>query len=275
MQLKRMAKAWVASSLCIAPLGPRIATILSNVATDASQERALRRIRRSGSIDLNNRVVIDGPFKGLMYPKLKSVGSVLLPKLLGVYESELHSIISCLEKKREYELIIDIGAAEGYYAIGLARLFNASTVVAFEENSEGQEMCKEMAEINRCADRVKILGRCDRSDLIALATNLKQGLIFCDCEGGEVDLLLEGNSRTFSGCDIVVELHEVGPGNLSIAERFHNHFKETHNLMFINVQPFRTVPSLLRETLSNDEVSAILNERRRLSVGWCFLESKR
>jgi hypothetical protein len=34
-----------------------------------------------------------GPFEGLQYPRLQSVGSALLPKLLGLYESELHAAL--------------------------------------------------------------------------------------------------------------------------------------------------------------------------------------
>lgn len=35
-------------------------------------------------------VVRTGPFAGLRYPALRAHGSVLVPKLLGTYEAELH-----------------------------------------------------------------------------------------------------------------------------------------------------------------------------------------
>ncbi|NEQ73541.1 MAG: hypothetical protein F6K23_10945 [Okeania sp. SIO2C9] len=38
-------------------------------------------------------IVKHGPFKGMKYPDQKSVGSALIPKIVGSYESELHQII--------------------------------------------------------------------------------------------------------------------------------------------------------------------------------------
>lgn len=38
-------------------------------------------------------IVKHGPFKGMKYPAVKSVGSSLFPKLLGCYEKEIQGII--------------------------------------------------------------------------------------------------------------------------------------------------------------------------------------
>jgi hypothetical protein len=52
----------------------------------------------------------------------QAVGSALIPKLLGCYEAELHGVIACA-LNTTYDTIIDIGCAEGYYAVGLALHF--------------------------------------------------------------------------------------------------------------------------------------------------------
>jgi hypothetical protein len=62
--------------------------------------------------------VAGGPFQGLHYPHRRSVGSAPLPKLLGSYESELHAALEQLLTE-EHETVVDIGCAEGYYAVGL------------------------------------------------------------------------------------------------------------------------------------------------------------
>ena len=83
-----------------------------------------RRLWREWGLDRLNReyveregtVVKSGPFRGLTYPG-ESATSVdaLIPKLLGVYESQLHPCFS-----RGWTHFIDIGASDGYYAVGMA-----------------------------------------------------------------------------------------------------------------------------------------------------------
>ena len=50
------------------------------------------------------------------------MGSVLIPKLLGSYEQELQPLLQRLAAQN-YSEIVDIGCAEGYYAIGLGGCF--------------------------------------------------------------------------------------------------------------------------------------------------------
>src|SRR5690349_7602657 len=54
--------------------------------------------------------VQSGPFEGMRYVP-KAVGSTLVPKLLGCYESELHHTLNVI-LERNYQKIIDIGCAE-------------------------------------------------------------------------------------------------------------------------------------------------------------------
>src|SRR5438876_11547620 len=62
--------------------------------------------------------VSNGSFRGMAYVP-EAVGSSLLPKLIGSYEQEITPAIEEMVAKRPPR-IIDIGAAEGYYAVGLA-----------------------------------------------------------------------------------------------------------------------------------------------------------
>src|SRR5215208_3855790 len=62
--------------------------------------------------------VLSGIFAGMRYVR-DAVGGQLYPKLLGTYELELVPVIQALNRKRVAR-IVDVGAAEGYYAVGLA-----------------------------------------------------------------------------------------------------------------------------------------------------------
>ena len=93
-----------------------------------------------------------GPFAGMRYLDL-SVGSCFIPKLLGTYERELASKIEWI-CERQPGLVIDVGAAEGYYAIGLALRVRQARVVAFELDEEGQAALSAMARLNGVTDRL-------------------------------------------------------------------------------------------------------------------------
>jgi hypothetical protein len=58
--------------------------------------------------------VSGGPFAGLKLSE-RSVGSELLPKLLGTYELELHRVIEEF-LSTDYDVLINIGCGEGFYA---------------------------------------------------------------------------------------------------------------------------------------------------------------
>ena len=62
--------------------------------------------------------VRSGPFQGMRYLDEIVWGSVT-PRWLGCYEWELHGAVRQI-LDRGYKTIIDVGCAEGYYAVGLA-----------------------------------------------------------------------------------------------------------------------------------------------------------
>src|SRR6476659_6966695 len=82
------------------------------------------------------RQVLQGPFRGMQYLSRAYFGSVL-PKLLGTYELELREVIESICQLGA-DRIVDVGAAEGYYAVGLAVRSPGSTIVGFELDATGR-----------------------------------------------------------------------------------------------------------------------------------------
>ena len=62
--------------------------------------------------------VLNGPFQGMNFHSAASEGC-LVPKLLGCYEQPLHPFLEAAFA-RDYDVVLNIGSAEGYYAVGLA-----------------------------------------------------------------------------------------------------------------------------------------------------------
>lgn len=153
----------------------------------------------------HGRTVLDGPFRGMKYPMGSLLSRHAIPILFGTYELELHPIIEEVAS-RHYDRIIDIGCAEGYYAVGLAQRTGA-TIYAFDCEPRERFYCRQMARENRVGDRIHVTSWCSARTLQNLAVG--RCLIIADCEGYEVDLFSDDVVSALKNCDLIVELHVV------------------------------------------------------------------
>ena len=153
-------------------------------------------------------IVKNGCFKGMKYSSFKSVGSTISPKILGSYEYELSETINEI-LKRDYSLVVDIGCAEGYYAVGLARAFEIMeknvSVFAFDTDKNAQLLCKENALKNSL--NISVGGFCSKERLLRLCKD-KFSLIFIDTEGYELELIDKNLILNLQHCDFLIESHD-------------------------------------------------------------------
>jgi precorrin-6B methylase 2 len=173
--------------------------------------------------------VLHGPFKGLKYPYFSSVCSMLYPKLIGSYEKELHPFINRF-LQTNYSEILDIGCAEGYYAIGFSLNKPDTKVFAFDIDENARNLCYEMARANGVTNRVNINASCTADDLKEFKFSGK-ALIISDCEGYEMRLFTEENVSNLRNCDILIETHDFI--NINITSYLIELFAQTHNVEVI------------------------------------------
>jgi hypothetical protein len=148
--------------------------------------------------------VRSGPFHGMAYVQ-EARSSALLPKLLGTYEDEIHESLAELLKAAP-DVVVDIGAAEGYYAVGLARRLPGAIVHAFDLEERSRSLCAEMAALNLVADRVMIRAKFTPELLPELPPGRK--LVICDVDGYEMELFAPGLAPYWKDADLIVELHD-------------------------------------------------------------------
>lgn len=152
-------------------------------------------------------VVQEGPFRGLVLPQTSSWGDGdYVPKLLGFYEAELHPIINAASQ--EYERFVDVGCAEGFYAVGFALLSPQTEVFAFDSSPDAREVCAAAAKTNGVADRVIIGSYLDTTALQGLLSAGKKTLLFLDCEGCEFELLNPTAVPALCHTDFIAECHD-------------------------------------------------------------------
>jgi hypothetical protein len=196
--------------------------------------RRLRRMERAVQ-EATGRKIVSGPFKGLRYVE-RSIGSMYGAKLLGTYEKELESVIGQIIA-RGYPLVIDIGAAEGYYAVGLAmRMPPTTRIVAFEAQTEQHSVLRALAQKNGVQDRITLHGygtpQLLRDELAKAAGG--KALIICDVEGFEEELLDPSAVPALQHADVLVELHEfMRPG---ISPKIRQRFAKTHRITEIHAR---------------------------------------
>lgn len=175
--------------------------------------------------DNNALKVLTGPFAGMKYPNLVASNSELLPKLIGSYERETHRYIEKLLGS-DIERIVNIGAGEGYYAVGLARRNENAEIYAFDIDKKARERCEQMATLNNVSNRIKIFDYCTIEKLKELAENKLN--IICDCDGCEYDLFKPENIKYFQNSNILLELHDRE--NSKGVEGLLALFKDTHSI---------------------------------------------
>jgi hypothetical protein len=221
--------------------------------------------------------VQSGPFAGMNLELTPLSDRNLLGYLLGTHELELHAIVETIIA-RNYPRIINIGAADGYYAIGFARRMASTVVEAYEALDEHHPLLRKAAERNGVTDRIRLLGLCT-SDMLNESLNARAGKAFllADIEGSETDLLDPAKVPALCKTDMLVETHDVlQPG---CTECLLRRFSDTHLIEMVPTRPRRfedfprqsiprwaeTMPSLLVELMS---------ERRMGEQQWIFLSAK-
>lgn len=166
----------------------------------------------------SGQTVLSGPFQGMTYLAAGSEGSTSA-RILGTYEAALHPIIEKIIK-RGYQQIIDVGCAEGYYAVGLAMRMPSARVIARDLNEKARAKCAHLASANGVSAQIDIGGVMGHSDF-DICTRAKT-LVICDIEGAEAQLLDPARAQGLASADILVEVHDCFTPGLSaqIAQRF-------------------------------------------------------
>lgn len=172
--------------------------------------------------------VQSGPFAGMILPDRVAWGDGdLLPKLLGCYEAELQATIAEMALAPP-DLVINIGAAEGYYAVGLARLLPDTFVHAFDTEAVSQDICRTAAGLNDVASRISVTGQCTSGVLQAILPRGRTPLVICDCEGHERELIDPQRVPALRTATVIVECHDFI--DASITQTLVDRLSPTHAL---------------------------------------------
>ncbi|MDP9047326.1 MAG: 50S ribosomal protein L11 methyltransferase [Bacteroidota bacterium] len=210
----------------------------------------------------------------MKYPALTSIGSALYPKLLGSYERELHGVIKAFLKKK-YTEILDIGCAEGYYAIGLSLKFNDTKVFAYDTDETARKLCLQMAKLNGTEDKLFVKETCTAEELKSFKFS-GPALVICDCEGYESSLFTTASVKNLTNCDLLIETHDFI--DLNISQNLVSLFNETHNIQIVksidDIEKAKTYGYKETDSLSLNEKMILFRECRPSIMEWLVCTPK-
>jgi len=251
----------------------RLASKLNSLLPAALQPgpwAAARYVRRSGY------VIQGGPFRGLRYVR-RAHCSALPPKIAGTYEQELHAYLPRLFAHRP-DVFVDVGAAEGYYAVGVAVAGWSDRVVAFEAEPEALAACRELMAANHVdSSRLDLRGLCTPEALQAVLAAAVRPALMMDVEGFESFLLDPLRVPDLARCPILLEYHDfVLPG---LSDEIRRRLAPTHAITAIELAPRRAddlvnADALLR-ALPAGIRRRVLSEQRPFSRhGWLWMQPR-
>ena len=217
-------------------------------------------------VDQYGANVITGPFAGMkMLTEYDLSHSAHLPKLIGCYEEEIHAAIYSTFLRMP-SCVINIGSADGYYAVGYA-LRIKSEVYAFEGNETLNQQCQKLATINGVVNLIEYCGEANSSTLNAVIK--PHSLLVVDCEGCEVQLLT-GHIENLANATIIVETHDhISPSSTSDIQTL---FHDTHDVYAFVSHDRDSAKYPFLSVLSADHVEIALNEYRHgLKMTWLYL----
>ena len=210
--------------------------------------------------------VLSGPFKGL---KLTEGGLLALcntAELMGTYELELHPWLTQLHSGR-FERIIDIGAAEGYYAVGMA-LRTGVRVDAYDTAPKARRLCCAMAKLNGVSGLVRTHSFCSQSALLRLRG--QRCFILSDCEGFEVSLFSEDVIRALDHCNLIIELHDGTAAPGTTRATLEPRFASTHKIEVVKFQERNLLgfPELACLQHLGEDAHRVISEERQGNQEW-------
>ena len=192
------------------PLSQKLRTLSRILRGKHRPNRLLERRIQLGkmlAIEFNNTVRY-GPFKGLKLPQQTrwGKGGDVASMLLGIYELEVVTSLRLAAERRK--VLIDLGAANGYFGLGalVNGMFDYS--YCFERSLPAREIIAATASLNGLSERVRIEESAESGFWRSISHPLANCVLLVDIEGGEFDLLDDALFDAFRGAIIVVELHD-------------------------------------------------------------------
>ncbi len=217
--------------------------------------------------------VQNGPLKGFFLLDDFSWGGMVdvTAKIFGYYEHQNLAVFTATEKKT----LIDIGAADGFWGVGLVFAGFFENSICFETRGHGRRVIRRTARANGILDKVQVRGMFDeesQNEFVENTTDPADLFFLIDIEGAEFDMLSHDFLSRFRSSEFLIELHTQGVESGS--EKLDQLIK--HASEFFD---YELITDGVRDASVLDGISglpdnirrALLSEGRRYAMQWLHL----
>lgn len=239
----------------------RVRKKVKNAFNDNYQQA--RKIGKLGDqlYQLSGGKVFAGIFAAMKLPNIPAITK--RPNIIvGSYESDIHqALLDAILWKPDQ--VINIGSAEGYFAVGLARLLNDQIpVYAFEIEKRHWENLATFAEANEIRNSIRQKGLCTIDELNAISPT--KAFVLIDCEGCELALLDPVAVPSLKSSFIICELHDFI--NPLITPSLLERFSKSHDINIIYEKEKNTSAYRILDHLPNqDDKELAIAEFRQIN----------
>lgn len=182
-----------------------------------TEAEIIERRRRRVSVRVaaaRGHMVQGGFFRGLkLAPHAYWAEGDVAAKVFGLYEQEVQREMARLQAERRRPLFVDVGGADGYFAVGAVVSGAFDHCVVFERSPRGRETILRHVALNDATGRVTILGEAAETSFVAEIGRAsgcapEDMVILCDIEGGEFALFSDGVLEALRRAAIIIEIHD-------------------------------------------------------------------
>ncbi|MDR5853719.1 hypothetical protein P9239_15500 [Caballeronia sp. LZ062] len=200
-------------------------------------------------------------------------------KLVGLYELEVCELIRRIHRGRS--TFIDLGAADGFYGIGLVSTGVFERSICYEIDEASRDNLRNLANERGVGDRVNILGAVTSTfadELSAHGVDFKDCVLLCDIEGHEFETLTRECLRTLRHAHVIVEIHDfmiVGPDRHTwlpnLVARASDYFNVTE--IKAGARDLTQIP-LIADNWTDSDRWLLCSEGRAKPMTWLHFEPK-
>jgi hypothetical protein len=240
--------------------------------TDFSNLESRREIISQKLANQLNFKVKYGPFKGLLLNSdFNWSKSDIAPMLLGTYEQPILEYIA--KTSTNIRNFINIGAGDGYYAVGMLYANFSERAFAYEISEKSRQSILGNAISNDVKNRINIKGAVTNNFLSEYSEKeLEESLILVDIEGAEFELFESLDVNKLIRTRIIIELHDFIEYSEHKVARLVSQFIESHSISIIKTGPrnLDEMPEL--ENMHDSDRWLMISEGRPKLMKWLCLE---
>jgi hypothetical protein len=227
-----------------------------------------------------NNSVISGPYKNMFFSE-KSYSGIgdLGAKIIGVYELEVQNKLLELINNFNIENFVNIGSAEGYHAIGVAKQEKIKKIITLEKDEKSTSIFTENIKKNNLKKNITIENEANSGTFNILNTKIdfSKTLFLIDIEGNELELLDDKAIELLKKSFLIIENHKflLCDQKQYKYDMLINKLKNTFNLEIIK-NTGRDISQIKEiSDLSENELMMVISESRIKMMEWLVLSPVR